>query len=154
MKKPWLAIIIGFIITILVIFAGILVLFFLPVSNNSVEIIAEVTKISAPTSTPIVRYTWIPSPTPLPTEAVAQGKGFQIGNFAQIVGTDGEGLRLRSGPGRSNSVNFIGLDNEVFRIIEGPVEADGFSWWRLEAPYDASRNGWSVQDYLQIVTSP
>ena len=80
--------------------------------------------------------------------------GFQINEYVQITGTDGEGLRIRSGAGRNFRVNFIGLDSELFKIIEGPIENDDYIWWHIEAPYDTSRNGWCVQKYLTQVETP
>jgi hypothetical protein len=48
----------------------------------------------------------------------------------------------------SGTVNFTALDAEAFLVIDGPVEADGYTWWHLEAPYDQTRNGWSAGDFL------
>ncbi|MBE0684433.1 MAG: hypothetical protein IH585_00380 [Anaerolineaceae bacterium] len=154
MKRNWLPLIIGFIITILVLFAVFTLLIFLPNQQNTVDNIALITVIPASTSTPVVGLTIVPTPTVEITETIVNNYKFQLGEFVQITGTSGEGLRLRSEPGRSFSVNFIGLDAEVFEVIDGPVEADGFIWWYLEAPYDKTRNGWSVDEYLQKVTVP
>lgn len=154
MKKNWLPLIIGFIITILVLFAVFVFLIFLPNKQTSDEKIALITVIPAPTSTPVVGLTIVPTPTLVITETIEDNFKFKLGDFIQITGTSGEGLRLRSEPGRSYSVKFIGMDSEVFEVIDGPVEADGFVWWYLEAPYDKTRNGWSVDEYLQLVTVP
>ena len=56
---------------------------------------ADLTVISAPTATPNVTPTatidpFAPSPTPT---------GLAVGTYAQITGTNGEGLRIRSEPG-------------------------------------------------------
>lgn len=154
MKKNWLPLIIGFIITILVLFAVFVFLIFLPKKQSLDEKTALITVIPAPSSTPVVGLTIVPTPTLQITETIEKNYKFELGEFVQITGTSGEGLRLRSEPGRSFSVNFIGMDAEVFEVIDGPVEADGFIWWYLEAPYDKTRNGWSVDEYLQLVTVP
>ncbi len=154
MKKNWLPLIIGFIITILVLFAVFVFLIFLPNKQTSDEKTALITVIPASTSTPGVGLTIVPTPTLEITETIENNFKFKLGDFIQITGTSGEGLRLRSEPGRSYSVKFIGMDAEVFEVIDGPVEADGFIWWYLEAPYDKTRNGWSVDEYLQLVTVP
>jgi hypothetical protein len=142
------------VITILILFAVFIFLIFLPHKQTQDQEIALITIIPAPTSTPVVGLTIVPTPTMELTESAANNYKFTLGEFVQITGTSGEGLRLRSEPGRSFSVKFIGLDAEVFEVIDGPVEADGFIWWYLEAPYDKTRNGWSVEDYLQEVTVP
>jgi len=154
MKRNWFPLIIGFIITILALFAVFVFLIFLPNKQTSDEKTALITVIPASTSTPVVGLTIVPTPTLEITETIENNFKFKLGDFIQITGTSGEGLRLRSEPGRSYSVKFIGMDAEVFEVIDGPVEADGFIWWYLEAPYDKTRNGWSVDEYLQLVTVP
>lgn len=154
MKKQWLPSIIGFFVTLMVILAIFALLIFLPKNQTSNDQLANITVIHAATSTPMVNLTVVPTPTVENIESPISSYKFQIGDFVQITGTSGEGLRLRSGPSRSDSVNFIGLDAEVFEVIEGPIEADGFTWWYLEAPYDKTRNGWSVDEYLQSVNVP
>jgi hypothetical protein len=117
---------------------------------------AAMTVIAAPTSTPDLGLaptfavpTAVPTipPTPLPG-AIA------IGAFVQITGTEGQGLRLRGGPGLGNDQLFLGYDSEVYQVVDGPVDADGHTWWKLTAPYDATRTGWAVQDYLTVIQSP
>jgi len=154
MKRGWLPLILGFIISLLIILAVFLILIFLPKNQSANQELAIITIIPAPTSTPMVSLTIVPTATPEIIEGTSTSDKFQVGDFAQITGTSGDGLRLRSGPSRSESVNFIGLDSEVFEVIDGPVEADGFTWWYLEAPYDKTRNGWSVDEYLQLVSVP
>ncbi|MAT44430.1 MAG: hypothetical protein CL609_19015 [Anaerolineaceae bacterium] len=155
MNRTWGTVVLGLLITLLIIFFAILGLYFLPDnSKTSLNPTAIVTVIEAPIATSIPRETWVPSPTPeLTTEPITTG-GLKMGEYAQIYGTDGDGLRIRTGPGQSYNVNFIGLDSEVFLIIGGPEEADGYVWWHLEAPYDEGRNGWAAENYLRIVTTP
>ena len=87
------------------------------------------------------------APTPVPT-------GIAIGNYVQITGTDGEGLRIRSEPGLNGTPVFLGYDSEVFIIQDGPREVDGYVWWYLVAPYDATRVGWAAADFLSYIPSP
>jgi hypothetical protein len=77
--------------------------------------------------------------------------GVSIGSYVQISGTEGQGLRLRSGPGTANPPRFLGMDAEVFQVKDGPKQSDGFTWWFLEAPYDPGRSGWAVSSYLKVV---
>lgn len=154
MKRNWLPLIIGFIITILVLGAVFILLIFLPNKQTLDDKVALITIIPAPTSTPVIGLTIVPTPTIFITEPPVNSYKFKLGDFVQITGTSGDGLRLRSEPGRSYLVNFIGMDAEVFEVIDGPIEEDGFTWWHLEAPYDENRTGWSVDEYLQLVTVP
>ena len=111
---------------------------------------ADLTVIVAPTSTSSAPAT--PTidpfaPTPAPT-------GIAIGNYVQITGTEGQGLRIRSEPGLNGEFVFLGYDSEVFIIQDGPREADGFVWWYLVAPYDETRVGWAASDFLTYIPSP
>jgi hypothetical protein len=45
------------------------------------------------------------------------------------------------------------MDSEVFMVKDGPKDADGFTWWFLEAPYDPQRSGWAASNYLQVIQS-
>lgn len=122
--------------------------FFLPVpATQTVGAAAAMTVIAAPTITPspLPSYgTATPSPAPVVD-------GITVGSYVQINGTDGQGLRLRSGPGTSNPPRFLGMDTEVFQVKDGPKTSDGFTWWLLEAPYDPSRTGWAASQYLMLV---
>lgn len=114
--------------------------------------VAEITLIPGPTSTPRI----IPTPTfdpamgtatPLPGEIALNG-------YVQIIGTGGDGLRIRSDPGLNGEPLFLGFDTELFQITDGPVDADGYTWWYLLAPYDPTRSGWAAADFLEAVETP
>ncbi len=154
MKRSWLPLITGFVITILILLAVFIFLIFIPKKQTVEDKTALITVIPALTSTPVVGLTIVPTTTIEITETIENNYKFNVGDFVQVTGTSGEGLRLRSEPGISFSVNFIGMDAEVFEVIDGPIESDGFVWWYLEAPYDKTRNGWSVDEYLKEVTVP
>lgn len=131
--------------------AILMALFLSPVPNPVVPAApAVLTIIPAPTLTltPIKALE-----TPTPTAPVSVD-GISIGSYVQISGTEGQGLRLRSGPGTSNPPRFLGMDAEVFQVKDGPKESDGFTWWYLEAPYDPGRSGWAVSSFLAVVTNP
>lgn len=111
---------------------------------------ADLTVIPAPTSTSSAPATATIdpfAPTAVPT-------GIAIGNYVQITGTNGEGLRIRSDPGLSGNFEFLGYDSEVFIVQDGPREVDGFVWWYLVAPYDDTRNGWAAADFLAYIPAP
>ena len=115
------------------------------------EVTPVLTMISAPTQTPeppTPTATTTPSDS---TEVVLPEGVIGVGIYVQVIGTDGAGLRMRSEPGLNGTVNFTALDAEAFLVIDGPVEADGYTWWHLEAPYDQTRNGWSAGDFLSPI---
>jgi hypothetical protein len=112
---------------------------------------ADLTMIPAPTHTPGVPPT--PTIDPLATPSLAAGT-IGVGGYVQISGTEGEGLRLRASPGLNGAQLFLGFDEEVYQVREGPQELDGHTWWYLVAPYDETRAGWAAADFLAVVPSP
>ena len=113
------------------------------------------TVIPAPTLTPVII---VPTPSATPTEATQfippPNTAIILGSHVQVVGTGGDGLRLRSEPGTNGTIKFLGLDSEVFLVKEGPVEKDGFTWWFLTTPVDSTRGGWAVSNYLSVIQVP
>lgn len=111
---------------------------------------ADLTVIPASTSTSNAP----PTPTIDPFAPTPVPIGIAIGNYVQISGTDGEGLRIRSEPGLNGNPDFLGFDSEVFIVRDGPREVDGYIWWYLVAPYDESRAGWAASEFLTYIPSP
>jgi hypothetical protein len=106
--------------------------------------------IPLPTATlrPILQTVAPPTQTAVP---VLEG-GIGVGMYVQITGTDGQGLRLRAGPGVGEAALFLGMDAEVFEVRDGPRNVDGYTWWYLTAPYDEKRSGWAAANYLTVVS--
>ena len=131
--------------------AGLAVVFLARTPASSSAVPPMVTMIPAPTLTlqPVQ-----PSPTPDPTATTVfflpEGV-IGVGAYVQVSGTQGAGLRMRAQPGLDSDVKFTALDAEVFLVIDGPVDEDCYQWWHLEAPYDATRNGWSAGDFLSAL---
>ena len=93
--------------------------------------------------------------TEIPAETATLEPGvIGIGAFVQVSGTGGDGLRLRKGPGLGYEMQFLGLDGELFQVADGPVEADGYTWWFVVGSYDDTRQGWAAADFLTLVPSP
>lgn len=108
--------------------------------------------IPVPTATPTPPPTITPEILPSPTAVTEDG--IELGGYVQISGTEGEGLRLRRDPSLSGDIVYLGLEGEIFLVKDGPVEADGYIWWQLEAPLNSSRQGWTVSAYLQPAQNP
>ena len=111
---------------------------------------ADVTIIPAPTSTSGAP----PTPTIDPFAPTPAPTGIALGNYVQITGTNGEGLRIRAEPGLNGNPEFLGYDSEVFIIRDGPRSVDGYTWWYLVAPYDETRAGWAASDFLAYIPPP
>ncbi len=113
--------------------------------------LAALTVIPVPTSTPLVTMT--PTHDPALGTATPFPGTIALGAYVQIGGTDGEGLRLRSAPGLASEYLFLGFDTELFQVIDGPQESDGYTWWYLLAPYDETRSGWAASNFLVPVNN-
>lgn len=68
--------------------------------------------------------------------------GLGVGGTALVQTTEGDTLRARTGPGLGYAVAFLMPNGTLVTLREGPVAADGYSWWRVEAP--DGRSGWAV----------
>ncbi|MBP1466941.1 SH3 domain-containing protein [Candidatus Chloroploca sp. M-50] len=102
-------------------------------------LIATATVVERPTSRPIPQPTVLPPaalvPEPEPELVLA------VGRTARIVNLNGTMLRARASPGLTEVVARLPDASEV-TLVEGPVEADGYVWWRVEA---AAGTGWVAQ---------
>ena len=111
---------------------------------------AELEVLYAPTATETS-----PAATPTsPAPPSPQPGVIMIGAHVQIEGTGGTGLRLRSEPGLNGQILMLGSEAEIFRVVDGPIELDGYTWWRLVGPADETRQGWAVSNYLVVVQNP
>ncbi len=116
-----------------------------PTPTVVLHLLLRPTATPSPSPTPWPSPTATPTATPLPQDAIA------VGRFVQVRGTGGLGLRVREQPSLQATVRFLARETEVFRVLEGPVEADGHVWWYVAAPYAGTRRGWVVQDFLDVL---
>jgi hypothetical protein len=118
---------------------------------------------ASPVLTIVALTTKIPSPVPTDTLEVTRVAGtrtplleaptFKIGELVEIFGTEGDGLRVREEPGLTSKVIYLGIDNEVFEILDGPLTLDEYEWWLLQSPYNEARAGWAVGIFLKAIDS-
>jgi hypothetical protein len=112
--------------------------------------------IEVPTGTAIAP---MQTPTQLTTPSSSQpapppSGDIGIGDYVQVNGTGGAGLRLHKSAGVSSDVQYVAIDTEVFTVKNGPIEADGYVWWQLQDPYTNNAAGWGVSNYLVVVPNP
>lgn len=93
------------------------------------------------------------TPTEQPGGSQALGE-IKVGSFVQVSGTEGSGLRLRVEPNLESDVRLLGVEDEIFEVKDGPQEAGGYTWWYVVGPYDESRRGWAVADFLIVAQNP
>lgn len=113
---------------------------------------ADVTMILAPTHTPAA--TIPPTVNPLLVTPTFDPTTIVLNGYVQISGTGNDGLRIRSSPGLNSETVFRGEEAEVFLVKDGPQVGDGYTWWYLVAPYDETRAGWAVGEFLAVIPPP
>lgn len=69
-----------------------------------------------------------------------------IGGRAVITTTAGDPLRVRTGAGTGFAVAFQLQNGTPVTLLEGPVSADGLTWWRVQT--DDGRGGWCVEGVM------
>lgn len=118
-------------------------------------------QVVAPVDTPVATKT-TPTPIAAPTEPSAgattatanpmptagSGSPGELGpGAAVIVAGTGDCLNVRTGSGLANDVITCVPDGTAMTVLGGPTEADGLTWWQVEAP---TGTGWAAQDYLAL----
>lgn len=122
-----------------------------PMQSSAVKVPLVVVTV---TPTPVVptatlRPTDVPQPTTAPS---ATPEGLFVRGEAIVSGT-GSALRLRSDPGLQSTTLKTVADGTRLKILEGPRDADGLRWWRMQDPTDAAE-GWAAETYLTPATGP
>ena len=124
-----------------------------PEPSNAPPSTAVLNVIVAPTFTPQTQTELPGTPTITVPPSLDPGV-IEVGAHVQIQGTGGDGLRLRSEAGLNGEILLLGSESEVFRVADGPVDTDGYTWWHLVGPFDETRQGWAVSNYLVVVQNP
>lgn len=106
-------------------------------AQPSVALRPSVAPTHAPATPPAARSPIFPTATPAPAPTV-----MHIGGMAQVSNTEGKVLRARQSPSLKAPAQAAFKEGEQVRVLEGPVTADGYTWWRIEGSGGA---GWSAQ---------
>jgi hypothetical protein len=76
-----------------------------------------------------------------------------IGTFVKVSSAGPQGLSFRQDPGlQAQRLKYL-PEGAVLRVIDGPKDADGLKWWKLQNKNDANDIGWAAADYL-VLTNP
>lgn len=89
----------------------------------------------------------LPTPSFSPTPEVVA-----VGKTIVVVDVGDQQLNVRDNAGVSGTtVIFRAPEQSQFVIVEGPTQADGLTWWRIQDPNNPNRNGWAASNYLQAL---
>lgn len=110
----------------------------------------NVTVIPAPTLTNTVSAPTNPATPTAEAPVILPDGAIGINVYVKVTGTEGLGLRMRAAAGTGADINFLAMDDEVFKVVGGPEVSGGYTWWQLEAPLDEKRSGWAAEDFLLV----
>ncbi len=152
----WLVLGIG--LGVLVFIVALIQGYFSRVSHMSqVSVLPGLTVVAIPSDTPpnpTSQATQASTATQSPTLPPSADVDIDVGAWVIVAGTDGDRLRIRTQPGLSSEIEFLAYENDVFQVEGGPEEQDGYIWWFLVNPYDSSKSGWAVENYLRGMENP
>ncbi len=94
------------------------------------------TTVLSPLPTKIIA-TRPPAQLPMPTTQAT----LRVGITVRVVNVGASPLRARSGPGLDQPVQARFAEETQVTIVEGPIEADGYIWWRIQS---GDQDGWSA----------
>jgi hypothetical protein len=92
-----------------------------------------------------------PLPTLPPAVAItlappAVANVLMVGGRAVITTTGGDPLRVRTGAGAGFAIAFQLSNGTPVTLLEGPISADGLTWWRVQT--DGGQSGWCVEGVM------
>jgi hypothetical protein len=108
-----------------------------------------------PTIPPVVTLEPTPTPTPTQTPLPVAPAELAPGVYARVVGTGGNGVSVRAGPGTNNARLVVAPEDSIVLILDGPREDENlgdYTWWFIREP--EGTEGWTVQDYLEPSLPP
>ena len=101
---------------------------------------------TTPTITPTATME-LPISTP---ESTPSGTIIEPGVSVVVEGTQGAGLRLRAEPSTAGRLVTAVREGTTLTVTDGPEEADGYVWWKVQAP--DGKEGWGAANWLVLKT--
>jgi hypothetical protein len=94
-----------------------------------------------------------PNPQATPIQAVGRSAdggsvpspGLRVGGYVRVIGTGGQSLRARAGPGVSFEVVARLPEGSRLFVLDGPIMSSEFTWWKVR--YEDGE-GWCADRWL------
>jgi hypothetical protein len=156
---PWA--LLAILVAVVIVLCVALVLFVRALQDNGDEapaVPAETATLEPePTNTPTL-LTAILLPSPAATEPPdPSGEGApdvtEIAPGATVVvkGTRGAGLNIRQEPSRQAPIVTSAKEGDELTVLDGPREAGGYVWWKLQTA--GGKEGWGASEWLVLKTN-
>ena len=77
-----------------------------------------------------------------------------VNGYVQV--SSASGLVVRAEPSTSGARVTVMPNGTKAKVIDGPVEANGYTWWKVTAfnPQNPAQEGWCAQTFLKPTTPP
>lgn len=90
-------------------------------------------------------------PTLPPPNITPTALSIEIGRTVRVIDVGEQQLNVRERAGVIDvPIAFRSPENSLFTIVEGPTQADGLTWWKIQEP-ENRRAGWAASNYLEVV---
>jgi Bacterial SH3 domain len=89
-------------------------------------------------------------PTLAPVEISPTPVNIAVG-LDVVIDAEESGVNVRSGAGIANTRLFVAPNGTIFRVIGGPAQADGLTWWQIQNTVDVNQTGWAAAAYLEVL---
>jgi len=90
-------------------------------------------------------------PTLAPVVFTPTPRILTVGENVVVVDVGDDQLNVRDSAGvQGTEVIFRAPEGTEFTIVDGPLQSDGLTWWRIQSVVNGSLSGWAAANYLQI----
>jgi hypothetical protein len=145
---PWWVWLLGAVLALGIVIAVWVAMFTSPLPSVPANAVAPYFTVFPPPSFTPVPPTLTVTPLVTSTPALPTVAPGSIGIGGMVEVTE-DGLRLRDTPSLKGRILSQASAHELFNVVDGPRQADGYTWWLLQGVYDTTRQGWAVENYLQ-----
>ena len=92
-------------------------------------------------------------PTLPPVEISPTPERITVGGQIVVIDVGPNQLNVRDTAGViGTAIVFLADEGSIFTIVDGPQQADGLTWWKIQDPNDVTVAGWAASNYLQPTT--
>jgi hypothetical protein len=145
---PWWTLPLGAVLALAIVIFAWVEIYTAPLPTLPAEAVPPYFTVFPPPSLSPVPPTLTLTPFYTPTPALPTVQPGTIGIGAMVEVTE-DGVRLRDAPSLKGRILSQASAHELFTVVDGPRAADEHNWWLLQGVYDATREGWAVENYLR-----
>jgi hypothetical protein len=92
-------------------------------------------------------------PTLPPVEISPTPQRITVGGQILVIDVGANQLNVRNTAGViGTAIVFLADEGSIFNVVDGPQQADGLTWWKIQDPNNTANTGWAASNYLQPTT--